>query len=307
MAEEFVTGLIAASLRVGTPIIIAALGETIAERSGVMNLGVEGMMIMSAFTSFATIYLTGNNWLGLLVGLTTGALMASLHAYMTVSLKINQIVCGLVFTILGLALSTYLYLSYFGNRVTTIAGWAPTPVPILNQIPIIGPAIFQQNIITYMAIILTVILTIFLFRTSAGLTVRAVGEHPLAADTVGIKVKRARYLCTIFGGLMAGMAGTVLITVNITSFFSGMTTGRGWIAIAIVIFGRWTPSLVFAGGFLFGFLDSLQVRLQALSFPIPTQIILMTPYIFTLVALLLVARRSSGPAALGTPYEKGGR
>ncbi len=303
--EIFITGLIAAAVRIATPILLAAQGENIAERSGILNLGVEGMMIMGAFTSFFTIYFTGNYWLGLLVGLTTGALMALIHSLMSISLKVDQVVSGLVITILGLALSTYLYLSLFGRTIVVIDAWKPTPIPILSQIPIIGSALFNHNILTYFAIIFTVISSVFIFRTTKGLTVRAVGENPLASDTVGIKVERTRYLCTIFGGLMAGMAGSCLSSVNFNSFFSGMTAGRGWIAIAVVIFGRWRPSWVLVGAMLFGFLDSFQLRLQASGFPIPKQIILMTPYLLTLVALVLVSRRARAPAALAIPYVKG--
>ncbi len=305
MVEEiFYIGIIAASLRSATPIILAALGETFAERSGVRNLGVEGMMIMGAFISFFAVYLTGNHWLGLLAGLVIGALLALLFAYMSITLKVDQIISGLVITIFGLALSWFLYLSFLGQKVTTVEVWGPTSIPLLNQIPIIGPSLFNQNILTYFAIILAFILTIFLFRTTSGLAIRAVGENPLAADTTGIKVERTRYLCTIFGGIMAGIAGACLATVNFNSFISNMTAGRGWIAIVMVIFGRWRPSWVFGGGLLFGFLESLQLRLQALYFPLPRHVILMTPYLFTLVVLVLVSKKARGPAALAIPYKK---
>ncbi len=306
MAEEiFITGLIAASLRIATPILFAALGETIAERAGVMNLGVEGTMILAAFTSFLTVIITGNHLLGLLAGILIGAFLSFIHAYLSVSLKVNQIVSGLVFTIFGLAMSTALFLMYFGRTVETVTTWETTPIPLLSQIPIIGPALFQQNVLVYAAIILVIVLSILLFRTSWGLAIRAVGENPLAADSLGVRVERMRYICTIFGGVMAGIGGACLSLVNFNSFFANMTAGRGWIAIAIVIFGRWRPSLVLGGSLLFGVLESTQSRLQAMGIPIPNQFILMTPYLLTLVALVIMGRKSRQPAALGVPYVKG--
>lgn len=306
MVEEiFLTGLIAAGLRIATPILLAGLGEAIAQRSGVINLGVEGMMIMGAFTSFLTVYVTGNYFLGLSVGLITGALMALIHASMSITLKVDQIVSGLALTILGMALSTFLFVSVLGRKIVVVDIWEPITIPVLSETPIIGPALFQQHILTYFAFALALILTIFLFRTTWGLTIRTLGENPAASDSVGIRVERARYLCTIFGGLMAGMAGAYLTLAHFNSFFSGMTAGRGWIAIAVVIFGRWRPSWVLAGGLLFGLLDSLQLRLQALGVPLPHQFSLMLPYLFTLIALVVVARRGHAPAALGIPYTRG--
>lgn len=306
MVEEiFLTGLIAAGLRIATPILLAGLGEAIAQRSGVINLGVEGMMIMGAFTSFLTVYVTGNYLLGLSVGLITGALMALIHASMSITLKVDQIVSGLALTILGMALSTFLFVSVLGRQIVVVDIWEPITIPVLSEIPIIGPALFQQHILTYFALALALILTIFLFRTTWGLTIRTLGENPAAADSVGIRVYRVRYLCTIFGGLMAGMAGAYLTLAHFNSFFSGMTAGRGWIAIAVVIFGRWRPSWVLAGGLFFGLLDSLQLRLQALGVPLPHQFSLMFPYLLTLIALVVVARRGQAPAALGIPYTRG--
>ncbi len=306
MVEEiFITGLIAATVRIATPILLAAHGENIAERSGVLNIGVEGMMIMSAFISFSAIYFTGDYWVGLLAGMGTGMLIAAIHAFMSISLKVNQIVSGLALTILGLALSTYLYISFFGRTIVLVQTWETTAIPILSEIPIIGQALFNQHLLTYFAIIFTIISSILIYRTTRGLSIRSVGENPLAADTAGVKVQRTRYFTTVFGGLMAGVAGVCLTSVNFNSFFSGMTAGRGWIAIAVVIFARWRPSWVLVGAMLFGFLDAFQLRLQAMGFPIPKQLILMTPYLLTLIALVIVSRRAYAPAALGTPYVKG--
>ncbi|WP_309493774.1 ABC transporter permease [Candidatus Hecatella orcuttiae] len=305
--EVFLTGLIAAGFRIATPILLAALGETFAERSGILNLGIEGMMIMSAFTSFSVTYDTGNPTLGLLAGLITGGVMAFIHAFMSITIKVDQIVSGLALTILGLALSTFLFISYFKRTQPAVEIWEPTAIPVLSQIPIIGPALFQQHVITYFAIILFIVSTWFLFGTTWGLTIRTVGENPAAADTVGIRVERVRYLCTIFGGLMAGIAGAYLTLVVFNSFFGGMTAGRGWIAIAVVIFGRWTPSWVFGGALFFGLVDSFQLRLQASGIPISPQFSLMIPYLFTLIALIIVGRKRYAPAALCIPYRRGER
>ncbi len=303
--EIFITGFLAASFRIATPVFLAALGETFAERSGVLNLGVEGMMVMGAFASFLTVYFYGNYWLGLSVGLIAGALFSLIHAFMSITLKVNQVVSGLAITILGLALSTFLYIGFFGRTNVVVETWAPTKIPILSEIPVIGPVLFQQHIITYFAIVLAGVSAIFLSRTTWGLVIRAVGENPSCTDSLGISVYRPRYLCTIFGGLMAGMAGTYLTLISFNSFFPNMTAGRGWIAIALVIFGHWSPSWVFGGALLYSLFDSFQLRLQSSGIPFPSQFSLMFPYLLTLIVLMLVARRRRRPAALAKPYIRG--
>jgi len=307
MWEVFLTGIIAATIRIATPILLAALGEAFVERSGVLNLGIEGMMIMGAFISFLTLSVTGNHWLALSAGLITGMLMALIHAIMSIKLKVDQIVSGIALSILGMALSTFLYLSIFERTVQVVKIWGSTHIPVLSQIPIIGPGLFQHHIITYLVFILFLISTIFFSRTAWGLTIKAVGENPAAADSVGINVERVRYLCTIFGGLMSGLAGAYLTLVLFNSFLSGMTAGRGWIAIAVVIFGRWRPPWILVGGLFFGFFDSLQLRFQTLGIPLPPTFFLMFPYIFTLIALIAFGRKRYAPAALCVSYTRGGK
>ncbi len=303
MAEEvFLIGLIVASFRIATPLLLAATGELYGQLSGVLNLGVEGMMIMGALASFLAALVTGNYWLALLIGLITGGAMALVHAYMSISLKVDQVISGLALTILGLFLSQFVYIAFLGRAIETIEIWAPTPIPILSQIPIIGPSFFSLHFITYFAIIMSLISIIFVKRTTWGLAIRAVGQNARACDTLGIRVMRLRYLCVIFGGFMAGLGGAFLTLAYFNTFFTKMTAGRGWIALAIVVFSRWRPSWVLVGGLFFGFLDSFQLRLQASGLPIPFQFSLMFPYLLTLIALVVVSRRQVSPAELTKPF-----
>ncbi|MEM3507051.1 MAG: ABC transporter permease [Candidatus Bathyarchaeia archaeon] len=304
--EAFLISLLAAGVRMTTPILFAALGEIFTERSGVMNLGLEGIMLMGALGTFAGIYHTGDIWFGILIGAIIAGFMSLPLAFMSVTLGINQVVVGLTITLLGTGLSSFLCRTIFGifGVPPPIKGLDIIEVPILSQIPILGSILFKHNILVYLALILTFICGFILFKTTLGLKIRAVGENPQAADTLGINVHRIRYLCVIFGGLMAGLGGAYL-TLDVKVFQDLMTGGRGWIALALVIFGDWNPYKTLIGALIFGCAIALQFKFQAVVMISP-QIWTMVPYALTVIAFVGLGRKASTPAALGIPYRRGG-
>jgi len=288
-------------------VLFAVLGEVYTERSGVLNLGLEGIMLMGALTGFASALYTENLWFGVLCAAITGGVLSLLHALFVISLKVNQVVSGLSITILGTGLSNYLGRPLIGQ----VAGrFKTTGIPLLEKIPIIGPVFFQQNLLVYFSYLLVICLTIFLFKTKYGLYIRAVGDKPSAADTLGINVFRIRYLCTLFGGILAGIGGAYLSLSYTPGWKEGMTGGQGWIAIAMVIFSMWNPLLGMAGALFFGFINALQFYFQASMVPIPGVILRLLPYLCTIIVLLAVtlkrrsSRRFGAPAALGIPYSR---
>jgi simple sugar transport system permease protein len=289
------------------PVLLAVLGEIFTERSGVLNLGLEGIMAMGAFAGFAGGFASGNAWLGLMAGLAAGALMGLIMAFFSVTLKTNQVVTGISLVILGSGLSAFMYRELFGisSRPPRVEGVADLNIPVLSQIPVVGPILFQHSVVVYLAVLLVVLSWAALFRTTWGLKVRAVGEAPSAADTSGINVAHIRYVCVIVGSALAGLGGAVLSVAQMGLFVENMVAGRGWIAIALVIFARWRPSLALAGALLFGVADALQFRLQALGFAaVPYEFLLMLPYLLTILVLVGSSKRQAGPAALGEPYVK---
>ncbi len=290
-----------------TPILFAALGEIFAERSGVVNLGVEGMMAVGAICGFITVFYTNSLWLGIVFGMIAGSLMALIHAFLSITVRANQIISGITIWILGTGIYLFLFRTSFGIRAIppTIEGFKAIKVPVLGQIPILGPIFFQQDILVYFALISVLLCAIVLSRTTLGLKIRAGGENPLAVDVLGVNVHRIRYLCVIFGGLMAGLGGAYLSLASLAMIPENITAGRGWIAIAIVIFGRWNPYGALAGVLLFGSVNALQMRVQALGIAIPYQFVVMLPYILTIIALVLTYKRAMAPAALGIPYTRG--
>ena len=286
--EEWILSTIIRGIALGTPLLWAALGEIYAERSGVVNLGVEGMMILGAFSAFALAQTTGNPLLGLAIGAAAGALGALLHAFVAITLRANQYVSGLALTMLGLGLSALL-----GRR------WEG--LPLLDTLP-------EVSIFTWLSVLLAVVLWFVLYHTRWGIVIRSAGEAPAAVDTLGVNVSLVRYLAVIFGGALAGVGGGFLTVAYRPSWTEGMTNGLGWIAIAIAIFASWDPLRAVAGAFLFGALFHLSFRLQTWVAPEPLQ---MMPFVFTIVVLALTARRGSrvqgAPAALGLPYVRGER
>jgi len=304
--------LFASAIRMATPIALAAIGGTICERSGVVNIALEGMMLFGAFMAVVGTTFTGNPWSGLLVGMASSMLLALVHAFASITLKSDQVVSGTAINILALGLTGFLMEVIFGHPGTT------DPVPRLMPVfDFGGPTdgvwgwintiVFSYTPIVYMAIIIAVVGQWALFKTRWGLRLRALGEHPRAADTVGISVIRGRYSAVIVSGALGGMAGANLTLEQVGSFTEGMTNGRGFIALAANIFGRWTPSGSYLASLLFGFADALQIKMQLFrdTIAIPSQFFLMLPYLLTVIVLAGVVGRAVAPAAVGKPYEKG--
>lgn len=304
--DIFFITLFASTIRLAVPILSATLGEIFSQRSGVLNLGIEGMMLMGALGGFLGAHFTGSLWLGVLFGMIIGGLFGLIHAFFSVTLGVNQMLSGIGLYMLGWGLSSFLFRAIFGlSPVTRLEGFSAIHIPILSQIPILGPILFQQNILVYLIILLVPLFTIILFRTTIGLKIRAVGENPMAADTLGISVFRIRYLCVIFGGMLAGLGGAYLVLAEIGVFTNQMTAARGWIAVALVIFSKWKPSWALIGALLFGLANAMQLRFQALGIAFPYQFLLMLPYILTITALILLYRRAERPGALTRPYKRG--
>lgn len=306
MSETLIISILAASITAGTPILFAALGELIAERSGVMNLGVDGMMLVGAVTGFMVAVNFGNPWLGVGIALVSGALLALIHAYLTVTLRANQVVSGLALTLFGTGLSDYLGKAYVGMRAEQTFG--KMAIPFLSDIPIIGPVVFKQDMLVYVSYILVILTAFFLYKTRAGLFLRALGENPAAVDSVGVNVFRLRYLYVAIGGALAGLGGAYLSLAYAPCWLENMTAGRGWIAVALVIFAIWDPWRALAGSYLFGGVDAMGFHLQVIGLPISVFILNMLPYVFTILVLILVLIRKGGrlasPQALGVPYDR---
>jgi len=301
-----VVALLAVAIVAGTPLLFAAMGEVLAERSGVMNLGVEGMMLVGAVTGFMVTVITGNHWLGILAAAGGSAVLAAIHAFICITLKGNQVVSGLALTIFGTGTSGFLGKNYVGLPVAD--RFAPIDIPVLGDIPILGPILFQHDAMVYLSMVLAVALWYIMYRTSWGLSIRAVGENPAAADAVGISVSRVRYLAVIVGGMMAGLGGAYLSLAYAPTWQESITAGRGWIAVALVIFALWNPLRAIAGSYLFGGVEALTFRIQTAGFHISPFFLSMLPYLFTILVLVAVTirlRQEAGvPAALGFPYDR---
>jgi ABC-type uncharacterized transport system permease subunit len=293
--------VLASSLRQATPLVLGAMCGLMGERAAVINIGIEGQMLMSAFIGFLVNVYTGDLFLAVLAGIVTGAILGALLAFMSVTLKIDQIIGGTVINILALGLTGYFYTA----GLTTKGKLLPIPLGPLAKIPLIGPVLFNNPPITYATIILVFVVHYVLFHTRWGLRTRAVGEHPRAADTVGINVFMMRYVNVILGGGIAGLAGAFLTLEAVGSFERAMTNGRGFVALAVMIFGKWTPFGAWGAALLFGFASAMQTQLQfGGEINIPHQFIGMLPYLLTIVVLAGFGGRARPPAADGVPYEK---
>lgn len=298
--------LIATAVVAGTPILFAALGELMTERSGILNLGVEGMMLVGAVMGFIFTVKTGNHWIGILAAMTGGGLLSLIHAFISVTLRGNQVVSGLALTIFGTGISGFIGKSYLGMPMTN--SFDVIAIPILKDIPVLGPALFNQDALVYISLILAIIAWYVLYRTRWGLSIRAVGENPAAADAVGISVSRVRYICTIIGGMMAGIGGAYLSLAYAPSWQENMTAGRGWIAVALVIFALWNPLFQILGSYLFGGVEACTFRMQLAGIEISPSFLSMLPYILTIFVLVLVTIRlrqeAGAPGALAVPYDR---
>ena len=303
---DWLESILRRTIAQGTPLLLATLGEIIAERSGIMNLGIEGMMSLGAVSGFIIAFQTGSPFLGMLMAIIIVAAFSALHAGVTVSLNSNQVISGLALTMLGLGLSGLLGKPYIGKPL--LLKMKAINIPLLGDIPFIGPILFNQDLYFYLAVLLGIGAWIFLYKTRAGITVRSVGENPRAAESQGINVRMVRYICTAVGGAFAGLAGSQLSLSYSKSWIEGMTAGRGWIVIALTIFAMWDPRRAFAGAFLFGGIFVLQYPLQSIG--ISPNLLATLPYVTTLLALLLYSlskagrRKMSAPAMLGEPYRR---
>jgi simple sugar transport system permease protein len=299
------SALIAATLRFATPLAFAALGGIVSERSGVVNVGLEGMMLTGAFFGIFGADLTDSWFLGLLIGMAAGGTVAALHAFFAINLRADQIVSGMALNFLALGVTGYIFLDHYGDQGTpdNIPRVPDISIPGVKNLSFFGDAIGHANLLTWLALIGTALLTVFLFRTPRGLRLRSVGEHPRAAETVGISVVRTRYLAVIGSGVLAAMGGAYLSIAFVGSFNQGMTAGRGFIALAAVIVGKWHPGGALGAALLFGFSSALAQRLPAFS-PSAAVLFQALPYVLTLIAVAGVIGRSRPPAAVGQPYIK---
>lgn len=301
-------GILASAIRSSNSLLFATLGGAFEQRSGVLNLGIEGNMALGAFAGFAGAYFFGNPWIGVLAGMVAGGLGGLLIAFLTVKLRLNQSITGVIWATVGFALSAYLVRIFIGKLPSIGLGFGNVKIPLLSEIPILGPILFRQTILTYIGLLLVPIFAFILFRTDFGLKIRAVGENPRVADSLGVDVYRTRYLCTIVGGMLEGLGGAHLTIAYLGMIREEMILGRGWIAVALVIFGAWKPFRILLGTFFFGLIEAMQWRLQALQIVLPHQVILMFPYILTIIALIFLSGKKGGPpASLGRPYSRGER
>ena len=296
------------TLAAGTPLVFAALGELVTEKSGVLNLGVEGMMLVGAVTSFITAAGTGSPWLGVLAGMGAGAALSLIFAVLTLSLMANQVASGLALSLFGVGLSAFMGLDYVSVVITAIQ---PLAVPGLSTLPFAGKLVFGHNPLVYVSLLLFAAIQWFLYRTRAGLIVRAVGESPQSAHAIGYPVVRIRYLAVMFGGACAGVGGAYLAVAYTPLWVEGMTAGRGWIALALVVFATWRPWRVLAGAYLFGGVTLAQFQAQGLGVDIPSQYLSMLPDVATILVLSMISRdaatiRLNAPASLGKPFHPDG-
>ena len=298
-------GILASGIRLATPYIFASLGETFSQRSGVLNLGVEGQMLLGAFAAFYVVFETGNLWLGLLAAMVVGGIMGLAMAFVSINLQAEQGISGIGFYLFGLGMSDLLFQKLLGT-VETVSGFSPIYIPGLSDLPVVGDILFRQNILVYIAFALVPVAWFVLNKTTLGLKIRAVGENPEAADSLGVSVAQVRYATVILGGVMSGIAGASLSIALLNVFQQNMTSGLGFIAVALVYFGGWRPWGVLLGALLFSMVNSLQLWVQVLGIPIPSDIAVMMPYVLTILALVLTVQRVRGPSSLTRPFQREG-
>lgn len=309
MIEDFFTapvliGILSSGIRLATPYLYASLGETFGQRSGVLNLGVEGQMLLGAFAAFYVSFTTGNLWLGVLAAIIVGLIMGLAMAFVSINLQAEQGISGIGFYLFGLGLSDLLFQKMLGT-VETVSGFRPIHIPWLSDIPVLGDIFFQQNILVYIAFSLVPISWFVLNKTTLGLKIRAVGESPQAADTLGVSVGKIRYFTVCLGGVMAAVGGASLSIALLNVFQQNITSGLGFIAVALVYFGGWRPWAVMGGALLFSMINSLQLWVQVLNIPIPADFAVMMPYVVIILALVITVQRVRPPSALSKPFERG--
>ncbi len=307
LVKLFNLSVFASTLRIATPLILAALGGCMSERSGVINIGLEGMMLMGAFTAVVGSFFLGP-WVGLLMGICAGGLMGLLHAFMSVTIGANQIISATAINIMAVGIPNILvpviWPGHYGIS-PTVPVIPEVSVPVLVDIPVIGRILGHHNPVVYLALLLVPVIHFLLFKTRLGLRIRSVGEHPRAADTLGVNVYRMRYIAVTISGLLAGLGGSFLSICYQSQFSASMTAGRGFIGLAAMIFGRWSPVGALLACLLFGFADAFQAGAQAAGVPVPPDLMLAFPYVLTLIALVgLLGKTALSPAANGKFYQK---
>lgn len=301
---EFIEAVVLTIITASTPLLLAAIGELVSERSGVLNLGVEGMMIVGAVAGFAVGLETGSAFAGVLASIVAGMVMAALFGFLTLVLVTNQVATGLSLTLLGLGLAGMIGEAFVGTPGIKLPR---LDVPGLSDLPIIGAVLFGQDILVYFSFVLCATVSWFLFKTRAGLILRAVGDNHVSAHSLGFSVLKVRFLAVLFGGACSGLAGAYLSLVYTPQWVEGMTAGRGWIALALVVFASWLPGRLIIGAYLFGAVTILQFHAQAAGIAIPSQVLSSLPYLATIVVLVLISRdriatRINTPACLGTAF-----
>lgn len=306
MNEILTPSVFAAAIRLATPYIFAGLGETFSQRSGVLNLGVDGIMLMGAFTGFYAVYITSNLLIGLLVAMLTGLVMGLAMAFISVTLKAEQGISGIGVYLFGLGMSELLFQKLIGTP-KSVEGFTNIYIPGLSDIQFlgIGEIFFRHNLLVYVAFALVPISAYVLNRTPFGLMIRAVGQNPQAADAMGINVARVRYMTVALGGIMSGLAGASLSIALLKVFQQNLTSGQGFIAVALVYFGGWRPFGILAGAMLFSFVNALQLQIGSIGIDIPAEFAVMAPYVITIITLVFASKRTEKPTALTKPFERG--
>ncbi|MEZ4671561.1 MAG: ABC transporter permease [Anaerolineae bacterium] len=304
ISQLFTASVFAAAMRLATPYIFAGIGEMFGQRSGVLNLGVDGIMLMGAFFGFYAVLATGSLVIGILAALLVGLLMGLAMAFISVTLKAEQGISGIGVYLFGLGMSELLFQKLIGTP-KSVAGFPDLFIPVLSDIPVLGEIFFRHNLLVYVAFALVPISAYILNRTPFGLMIRAAGQNPQAADAMGVNVVRVRYITVIIGGVLAGLAGASLSIALLKVFQQNLTNGMGFIAVALVYFGRWRPYGVLAGALLFSFVNALQLQIGAVGLEIPTEFAVMMPYVITIIALVFASKRTEKPTALTKPFERG--
>lgn len=304
LTAAIIMNLLATMIRLATPLLIAAMGELVAERSGVMNMGVEGMMLMGALVGYMVSLGTESLWTGILFAVLAGGLMALILAFLTITLKVDQTVTGLALNLLSSGLTLFIFRAFYDKNNTVNRLFPSLDIPYLSDIPFLGDIFFNQKAPTYFAFLCIPVIAFILNRTKLGLEIRSTGENPSAVDTQGLSVNSLRYLAVVFGGMMAGLAGSFFTNGISSRFMPEITAGRGWLAIIIVIAGNWQPGRMLIATLIFAFLDAIQFTLQGVGTDIPFQLLLAMPYVIALLALMSSRVRSRMPGVLGVPYTK---
>ncbi len=311
MDMQMIISTLAATVAAGTVLLLASLGEILSEKAGVLNLGVEGMMLVGAITGFIAVQTTGSLLMAVVASMLCGGLVALIHAFLTVTMRANQVVSGLALTIFGTGMSAFLGKDYIG--MTPVNGFKAVNVPGLSDIPFLGDVLFKQNVLVYVSLLLVPAMWFLFNRTHLGLKIKSAGENPAATDAAGLDVFAIRYGCTIGGGMLAGLSGVYLAIGYNSSWMENITAGQGWIAVALVIFAMWNPWKALLGSYLFGFIGIMGLRLQAIGVQIPVSLFTMLPYMLTIVVLIFISGRLRGrkgdgsPAALSVSYDREAR